>query len=165
MTSSANPYLAPSATSERTDSAEDIPSLRAIQTAHRGMIVGFMGQILNVVFMTGVVLVLPSLPGGQTLFALLSVVWIGAALVLTAMVFINVVRLAVALGWGGGVATLCLLAMFVGPLNLIVLLVAAGKAKARLRKAGLPIGFLGVRSDDFERWARRRGERGGLRGP
>ncbi|MEL6184952.1 MAG: hypothetical protein AAFU79_10035 [Myxococcota bacterium] len=156
MTSSVDPYLSPSARSDRMGSGESISSLRAIQKAHRGLIIGFLGQFLSAILMTLLVVVIPSLPAGQTIFALFTVVWVVAALGFMALLILSVVRLALALGWGGGVATLCFLAMFIGLLNLIVILVAAGKAKERLQAAGLPVGFLGVNSVDFDRWARRR---------
>jgi hypothetical protein len=61
------------------------------------------------------------------------------------MAMVGVYRLAAALGSGMAVRILCLLFMLVPLIGLAILFVLNSRATARLRAAGLKVGFLGVR--------------------
>lgn len=159
MTSSTNPYDPPTTTAVRMKGEIDVSVLRKIQRAHRGLIMAFLGQLLVVIVFAFLAISLtPNSAEGsprEIALAIAGAIVMASALVFAVLVILNVVRLALALGWGSGSALLCLFGMFLGLVNLIVLVVVAGRAKARLSAAGLHVGLLGVSTKAFEAWAHR----------
>lgn len=144
MNTAPNPYEAPTAAAGHTIDERpggSVENLRRLATVHRRMNLIVLGNIFAVIGFVGLSMALARSPTlarlASTGFMLFLVVaWVGTA--------VTLYQLGQALGWSTVGCIFAVLSMFVGLINLAVILTAISKGNSILKSAGYKVGLLGV---------------------
>lgn len=150
-----NPFATPNAPSTPTlgqgvDNGLDV-SLVARRHRRLNLIV-----LANIVLFVGFMVMSMSLRGSETVGALAVGVW-GLMLALSIGLAVTLLQLGLALGWESWKVALAFLGLFIGLVNLIIIISAISRGNAVLKQAGLRVGFLGVAPSELEAWRRQQG--------
>jgi hypothetical protein len=119
----------------------DVEATTRLARAHRRVVVVFLAQLVGTF---GFVFLVASVSGAsETLGGILGGLYLVLVLGLFVALALSLFRLTQALGWSVGLRVLAVLGLFVGLINLIIILVAVGRGNTRLKEAGLPVGLAG----------------------
>ena len=141
-----DPFAPPVHSSTAPSFEGDIRDLIEVARQHRRLCIGVLTQIFMTTGFMGLAVLASGGPDAEPnqMIALLSLALILATLVVHIINLVSIYRLASALQWSAVSAALCVVAMFVGCVNLIVLLVLVNEGNKTLKRAGFPPGLLGV---------------------
>ena len=116
----------------------------------------FYGLPVNSALFVGFMVMSISLRGSETVGALAVGVW-GLMLALSIGLAVTLLQLGLALGWESWKVALAFVGLFIGLVNLIIIISAISRGNSVLKQAGLRVGFLGVAPAELETWRRQQG--------
>lgn len=142
--SAANPYQTPDAAGElQGQKSEDLARLARV---HRRVNLIVLANIFAVFSLFGVGALVYSNPDLANVLSTLVTVFLVVSWIALA---VSLFQLARALGWSMVLCVLAVLSMFIGLVNLIVIVAAISSANTKLKKAGYRVGLLGVSPRDL----------------